>query len=236
MPHRRKPGPAAWLAAIAVCASIPTSLALACTPSPGWPTKVRMEPERVAQQMLASAVYVDLVKVEALTDDYEVGTLSPDGWAAWIGSGPDAPKTIQQALRMARAEWDDGVRIHYRVVEHLKGDGGDTFVMDGVQPRSFVQGEFTPKITDLKFYLQQQDLAAWPGPGSCLREITGQQGGHYLVFRDADRKLLQAPVSITFRGKALTVSGPANVPVRGSADPWVSLVRNIIAAGLGRPS
>lgn len=235
IPRTRKISPAAWLGALAICAAFPSGLALACTPSPGWPTKIRLDPARVAQQMAASAAYIDLVRVEALTDDYEVGTRTPDGWAAWIGSGPEAPKTIEEALKMARAEWDDGVRIHYRVVEHLKGDGGDAFVMDGEQPRAWVKGSSASKISDLKFYLQQQDLAAWPGPGSCLREVTAFQGALYLVFRDADRRLLQAPVSITFQGKALSVSGPANVPVRGSADPWVSLVRDAVAGSV-KPS
>lgn len=177
--------------------------------------------------MAASATYVDLVKVVALTDDFEVGTRTPADWAIWIGTGADDPKTIDEVLQVARTSWR-GVRIHYQIIDPLKGGSSEAFTMDGERPAPWMNGARAAKLADLKHYLDQQDLVAWPGPGACLNEITAVEGAYYLVFRDAERGLLRSPVNVTFRGGLLLVPGPANVPVAGPTDPWVTLVREAL--------
>jgi len=217
------------------CASMilaPASLAQACTPAPGWPAKVQLDPRGAARKMAASAAYIDVVRVESLTPDYEVGTLAPEGWAVWIGTEPDAPKNLVEALQMARASWEGAARIHYRVVERLKGRSAETFAMNGQRvtdprPPWGLQSK-TARLQSLKYFLDQQDLAAWPGPGACGTEITASEGAAYLVFRDVQGGLLRTPISVVFKGSQSLVTGPANVPVTGASDPWVTLVRHAV--------
>lgn len=224
---------AALLAApVAVCVAAPA--ALACVPAPSWPAKARLSPPKVARTMVAAATYIDLVRVEALTPDFEVGTRNPEGWSIWLGDEPDAPKTMDEVLKIAREDWaDNGVRIHYRVVERLKGASADTFTLDGVRLTTPPPGVAYPAdmpLRDLTNHLDQQDLAAWPAPGACETPlfVTGE-GMTLLVFRDAAGRLLRAPVEVKFMGRASQIPGPAHVRVSGPDGAWVKVVRAALA-------
>lgn len=217
------------LAAVILLNLLGSFAALACTPAPGWPHKARLDAKLVAEEMVASAAFVDLVKVEALTPDFEVGTHAPEGWYPLVTDQEEGPKTIQEALKLARGSFEGGARIHYRVIKHLKGLGDENFTIDGeVIEDKFAVRPF--KLANLKYFLDQQDYIFWEGPGVCTHPVFAKGGGYTLIFRDADNRLLRAPVSVTFRGRTFSISGPAAIPVSGPSDPWVLLVSSVLTS------
>ncbi|WP_165184654.1 hypothetical protein [Caulobacter soli] len=205
----------------------------ACTPAPGWPFKVQLDPATMARTLVAAATSVDVVVAEDMTDDYEVGT-DPQVYAAARAALATAPatadmtRTPQSFSALLREEWrDDGARVHYRVAEHLKGSGAETFALNGARmDLAPLKRVSKPQpLMALKFRLESRDLSEWEGFGSCITALYSQVGKRYLVFRDADGRLLRQPVDVLFMGKTTPVGGPVYAEVFGPDDPWLIAVR-----------
>lgn len=209
--------------------------AIACSPPPGWPRKVQIDPAATARTLMDAAATVDVVVAEAMTDDYEVGT-SPRARAAFLeafGTSPAGPPPAREDLiaEMRDAWADEGVRIHYRVVEHLKGAGPETFTLNGARLLGAppYQAGPTPSkavsLASLRSRLASRDLSEWENVGACITPLYSDLGARYLVFRDTEGQLLRQEVDIRFMGHAQRIGGPVYAEVRGPADPWLTTVR-----------
>lgn len=188
--------------------------------------KVKLSPVTAARLMTRSAMYVDLVVVERLTPDFDFASRSRAQWAGRLETPPDYFATVDDVAAAYRASWEGSVRIHYRVLENLKSKSASRFDMSGGSDGFY---RVPARLGDLKYFLRQQDLAAWSGPGSCDSIVQVREGGTYLIFRDANAHLLRTPVPISFTGEVGDVEGPAHIPVSMVGDPWVGLVRSAIA-------
>jgi hypothetical protein len=196
--------------------------------------KARIDPTVLARTLFDAATTVDVAVAETMTDDYEVGTswqafaAARANFAAFPASdtGPLTPKRVSALLR---EDWeDDGARIHYRVVEHLKGSGPETFTLNGAQlppaPHRFPPKALDP-VAGLKSRLDSRDLSDWEGFGACITALYSEVGKRYLVFRDAEGHLLRQEVAVRFRGETVRVGGPVYAEVSGPDDRWLVAVR-----------
>lgn len=209
----------------AAAASLLAGEALACSPPPGWPQKVRVSPKVIAEVMAKAAAHIDLVVVEHLSKDFVISELP--SWYA---------EELPQAERVATWREDiggtDAVRMHLRVLRSLKGGSADSLELSGIVIEGlgarWIASNLASKIVSM---LDEQDLAHWREPGSCDTAIPAMDGAQYLVFRDADGRLMRQPVPIRFRGYANTHIGPGALPVTGERDPWVELVVQALKPG-----
>lgn len=206
----------------------------ACVRTKGWPEQVTLEPQKVASELVAAATYVNIEVVESVDSDF---TLFEESEAALLARQTTDEGRVEVRTQVAawRAEMaESGVRATYRVVEHLLGPNRDTFTAIGYAadafnpPPGYSSPPRTISLSDLKWYLDLSDLSELGFPGSCDGPLVPIVGNTYLVFRDADGKLLRASVTTRFRSKISRVQGPAHVPVSGSSDPWVKVVRRAI--------
>jgi hypothetical protein len=226
------------LAASCLAAASP---AAACVPPPGWPLKVRLAPTALARELFDAAATVDVAVAETMTDDFEVGT-SAEAYAAARSNfedGPDpvaGPLTPERVSALLRDDWQgEGVRIHYRVVERLKGSSPESFTLNGARlppgpppPRRLVRLTRNP-MTSLKLRLDSRDLSDWEGFGACITALYSDVGARYLIFRDADGHLLRQKVDVRFLNDTVRVGGPVYAEIRSSADPWLAAVRGAAA-------
>lgn len=174
-----------------------------------------MSPKAIAEVMAGAAAHIDLVVVERMSSDFAISK-PPHGYAEEL-----TPAEREAAWRQDIGG-PDAVRMHLRVLRSLKGTSADRFELSG----ELQEGPVTawPLASTIISLLDEQDLAHWPGPGVCDSVIPAIDGAQYLVFRDADGRLLRQPVPIQFKGKRVTAAGPGAVPVTGELDPWVVLV------------
>lgn len=210
---------------------------LACTPPTGWPQKVKLNVPLAARTLADAAATIDIVVAERATDDYEVGT-DPEANAearASYAAGDDGVKltAAEASARLKADEFPEGARIHYRVVERLKGDSADTFTLNGMTPAGHPPlGSFRPKDTLplLRARLNSQDLSEWPGFGACIQPLWTGLGHRYVVFRDPRGRLLRQTVAISFEGERNAVRGPVYAEVRTSDDDaWLKAIRQALA-------
>lgn len=207
----------------------------ACVRTKGWPEQVTLEPERVASELVAAATYVNIEVVVSVDSDF---TLFEESEAILLArqTTDDGRLDVQNQVASWRAEMSPiTIRVTYRVVEHLKGPSRDTFTAIGYSSDSIrlppgVEPPRSIRLRDLKGYLDLMDLAELQAPFACHGPLIPTVGNTYLVFRDANGKLLRADVTTRFRSKVSRVPGPAHVPVSGSDDPWVGVVRKAMAA------
>ena len=210
--------------------------ALACSPPPGWPQKVKLDIQATARTLVDAAATIDIVVAERATDDYEVGT-DPQANAqamATYAADPDGVKlTAAEVSVRLKSEFSEGARVHYRVVERLKGASPHTFSLNGVTPPGHPTGG--PRgahqtLGLLRARLNSQDLSEWPGFGACIQPLWTGLGHRYVVFRDAQGRLLRQTVSIRFDGERSDVRGPTYAEVGGVDDIWLRAIRKALAA------
>ena len=211
--------------------------AWACVRPDGWPKGLRIDPTATARALADAAASIDVVIAERLTDDFEVAT-TPRAIAEATGNMPgEASDKVSAALR---SEWsNDGVRIHYRVVERLKGAGAETFSMNGMKScceepaaskRAPAGGRPNAALKALPFLLGTRDLSEWEGFGACITPVSATLGERYLVFRDTEGRLLTKRISVRFQGRKIIAGGPVYVPISGPDDAWLKVVRGSISA------
>lgn len=221
------------LAVAAFFVSTTPAAAHACTPPQGWPKQVKLDATAVASALVTSATYIDLAVVEELHPDFVLAEKAEARMLAKAPPGWAAEETRQWYASFREEMAEGGVRATHRVTGRLKGVGSDTFDLSGWSWSAGVAETDAPraiKLSDLKYYLDQTDLAEVEGPGDCYTPLFPILGQTYLVFRGASGELSRAAVPIRFKGKARTESGPAYIPVSGADDPWVVLVRNVLAS------
>jgi hypothetical protein len=210
--------------------------AMACVRPQDFPDYLRLDPMTVADAMVRSATYVDVAVIERFSPDFELATRSR---RAWFVDGDQTPEIEAQMEANFRESFSGAVRMHFKVVEHLKGPASTGFEISGYPgPVSqYLEGPYRPRkplpvtmpMSALKYYVEQQDLAAWGGPGDCFTNVMGEVGQTYLVFRDADGYLLRAEVPFGRGGERGTTIGPALFPVGPSKSAWLDLVRKTLA-------
>lgn len=220
----------AWLAALSALAL--GQGAYGCTPPSGYPKKVRLSPQVVADVMTRAAAYVDVAVVESVTPDFELGTRNPEAWRWVVDMYEDHP-TLEQAMARQREEWTDAGRFHFRIVEHLKADGPAMFDINGQTPPPFLgrggDKPFAPSLSALKYFLGEEDLANFPPPGACAMPVFASVGETFLVFRDDKGFLLRTEVPYRFEGRPGSRLGPAAFPIAPTGSPWLKIVRAALA-------
>lgn len=194
------------------------SEALACTPTPGWDAKARLSVDAAARIMSTKATYIDVVSVERLTPDFEFATRSRREWTVWDRT----PGGVGAAIEGAREDYGDGVKIHLRIVHRLKGVPQSGFTLNGLRrPDWMPQKPARPiKLSELHQFRNLYDFADWPAGAICQVPIYVSVGERFLIFRDAQGRLLQANVPYSFEGKAGEITGPAIAPIVNETDPW----------------
>ena len=133
----------------------------ACTPVPGWPQKAKLSPEVVAELVVSHAAHIDLVVADHFSPDAEIAPLP----AVFLEKA--SPQEASEYAQGWRETWSDAVRIHYRVVATLLGNPTEAFVVNG----EGLEGPLPTRggvARRLKSFLDQKDLANWPGPGACV--------------------------------------------------------------------
>jgi hypothetical protein len=211
-----------------------TQPAMACTPPKGWPQRVELDVALAARTMVRAASSIDLVVAERITSDYAVGT-TPEANAqarANYAAGGETLSPAQVSLRLKADELTDGARIHYRVVERLKGKGAQGFSLNGIVPPDYPKALPSQggSVAELRSRLNSQDLSEWPGFGACIQPLWTGLGHHYVVFRDARGRLLGANIAVRFNGRSTSARGPSYVEVSGPNDPWVKSIRQALGA------
>ncbi len=217
---------------LALALALAGSPALACSPPPGWPFKIVVPAKAAAERMVSAATYIDIAVVERLSDDFEFATLSRTQWLAYAKTDHQR-KEAEENLAMLRESYaDEAKRIHYRVIEHLKGASDETFSLSGIGVPDAGSRKLWKRVRlgDLKLFLDQEDLAASSGPGSCEMPPFGILGRRFLIFRDARGRILRTLVPIRFHGEAGEIAGPAIVPIAGDGDEWPALIRGTLKA------
>jgi len=223
---------AAIFAVAILFAGIAPAAAHACMPPQGWPKEIELDATEVASALVASATYVELAVVEELHPDFVLAEKAEARMLAAAPPGWTAEETRKWYASFREEMAEGGVRATHRVTARLKGVGSDTFDLNGWSWSAGVAEIDAPraiKLSDLKYYLDQTDLAEVKGPGDCYTPLFPIVGQTYLVFRDARGELSRAAVPVRFGGRTVTESGPVYIPVSGPDDPWVKLVRKVLA-------
>ena len=178
------------------------------------------------------ATFIDIAVAERMTSDFEAGTRQ---WAR-MRAEPIGSRQHENAdawLAATKEAWaEDGARIHFRVVERLKGDSPAEFSIGGSkQFDQEMQGQpLRPvSLSELHHFLETVDLIDGPSMGDCTIPVFAVSGQRYIVFRDADGLLLRTDVPVRFSGQTVPLGGPAVVPIVSVNDPWPKLVRQTLA-------
>ncbi|HYF22237.1 MAG TPA: hypothetical protein VD929_02460 [Caulobacteraceae bacterium] len=126
------------------------------------------------------------------------------------------------------SEWPEAVFITTRVVRTLKGGASPSPLrFHGVEVEASSR---LPSIkTRIRSSLDQEDLAEWSGPGSCMSPIWAAKGQHFVVFRDEAGKPLKVRLDAVLLKKPVKIVPPGVVPVSRMQDPWVRLVEQALA-------
>lgn len=224
---------ATCLTALLLLTAVP---AAACTPPPGWPENVKLDVPRIAKALAHDAVTIDVAVAERATGDYEVGTTPQANAEAManytIVRRGRKPTAAQVSAWLKRDEVVDGARLHYRVIERLKGSSRDVFTLNGVV---YGPGKPGPRRLDstaqLRARLNSRDWADWQGFGACIQPLWTELGHRYIVFRDAHGRLLRRSVPILLLGKPHQIQGPVYAEINAAGDDaWLKAVRAAVAA------
>ena len=201
--------------------------ALACS-HVGYSAKWTLGAEDLSVHLVRSAAIVELVVAES---------------ARVLGG--EYPELLDQAMMSIEVVEgrSDPAEISYRVLERLKGAGLESFRLKGAV-LTLPSGTATaPKFhsgdySDPRAVYEAESLRTLDEPNDCRMVLPAVVGGRYLIFRDADGRLLGETVPFHSRGGHSTVtvvaSGPVYEAVPSDDDPWLARVRKAAAAQGGR--
>ena len=163
-----------------------------------------IDTRNLARDMVAAATTVDLVEVESATMIDPVAFFAEERAQQIAEAHPEWVADI-------RADYDayeDNYRrwgastITFRILERLKGPPPSSFELTGFYVRrldefyrvmsSYDLGEPRAALpTGEELYMRHLvELKDWGGPGSCAAPLTAVEGVRYLIFRDAEGRLL----------------------------------------------
>ncbi|MCF8506037.1 MAG: hypothetical protein K9G59_14090 [Caulobacter sp.] len=223
--------------------------ATACSLVPYKESNYRIDTRRMPAMMLASAATVDLVVAESVDRSTPAKPLEAEEDAQLAAATSDAERAeIRADFADYRDQWrrSGAGKVTYRVVDRLKGASPDRFTLNAFMPleinldvaadlKRFVaeRGAFLrPKDTWVR---SVRDLDEWGGLGSCSSPVFAVEGMHYLIFRDANGRLLRDGVAemvrVGGRFEPSTRDGPVYEAVLPEGDPWLEAVRT----AAGRP-
>ncbi|HEY1224213.1 MAG TPA: hypothetical protein VGE54_03210 [Brevundimonas sp.] len=230
--------------AVAIALSIaacPTTPAQACSYVSYAESGRIIDSTHLADTMVAAAWTVDLVEVES------VAFIDPVAYFAEERAGAIAD-TRPEWVADVNADYDayeDSYRrmgaatITYRIVERLKGPAPASFSLTGFYVRQDSEaygwrsarelGEARATVpTGEDLYMRHLvELSDWGGPGSCSAALMALEGVRYLIFRDAEGRLLYDGSLIINRPRPATVVdsyGMTAEPV-SEGDAWLEAVR-----------
>lgn len=208
-----------------------TEPALAC----GLAERSGPSREEYAAAMVGEAAHVDLataVRADPIDIKWwltKAGTMP--------GESPDSDQMFGRSNREERAKKLLGLgaaSIAFRSVEKLKGDGTAEFHLYGFwnPPRKPTVGSAAePEIWPGRTFTDSIYVGElWPTAfsSSCERSVIGRTDGLYLIFRDADGRLLST-VRIDSEGASGAKWGWAFEEVHSADDPWLMAVRQAAA-------
>lgn len=201
-----------------------------------------IDTRNLARDMVAAATTVDLVEVESATMIDPVAFFAEERalaiaearpeWVADVGLDYDA---YEDSYRRAGAS-----TITFRILERLKGPPAVSFDLTGfyVRRTDEAYGALSPYDlgepraalpTGEDLYMRHLvELKDWGGTGSCAAPLKAVEGVSYLIFRDAEGRLLYDG-SPRFNGPRMEVaSGVYGVTAEPASegDAWLEAVRS----------
>jgi hypothetical protein len=236
------------LAAV-IALALPTASAVACSLVPYRASNYRIDTQAIPTMMVSAATTVDLVVAETVDRSAMDKRFNTDMANELADAATEEERAeIRSDYEDIRDQWrrSGAGAVTYRVVERLKGDSLDTFVMNAFVPLEG-QDKWEPELKwrvakrgdfrDAKatWAMSTKDIAEWGGLGSCSSPLFATIGAYFLVFRGADGRLLENGVQLErrFDGRfqPSTRDGPVYEPVLLEDDPWLNAVR----AAAGKP-
>lgn len=199
--------------------------AAACQPAKDW-DKAQINAPVAARAMLTAAHYVDVVSVVSLSQDFEFATRSKSDWLLPGMTRED----VEAYAREMKEEFGEGaVKMHLRVIRRLKGDSPEVFTFNGVRRPPEMKKWVAPfRLSQLQTFGRQFDFADWPA-SFCQDAVYAEVGDRFLVFRDAEGRLLQASVPFFLHGRESGGPAPAMVQIKEESDPWPTEVLRALA-------
>ncbi len=213
--------------------------ALACR----WPVyhadHVSFPRDDFAALMVENAAYIDLVIAERAAPIPELERWVDATVAARaVGREPGFSSARAKRSMLADLRKDGAARITFRSLEKLKGDGPAWFQLDGFWSPRLDERYQRRDLADLLSPATIFSTLAGPielGEGRVGRLCTGylsvKPGARYLIFRDADGRLLGAtiPASFVRNGEITLRFGHVIRPVLTDDDPWLEAIRDTAA-------
>ncbi len=216
--------------------------AMACVPAPYHLYRPAVPPSALPAQMVAAAAFVDVVIAE------RVDLLDPDVFLAGANDrqlaalATDAERAAyRQSLALEHEDLRAGGfgRIHFHVVERLKGPAAAGFTLIGLtnreaEPELFrspaqARAERGGYGTRRSLYQAQRWVQANEiGIGNCTMPLAAAIGERYLIFRDARGDLLGEVRDNTGPYRDNIQTGSVVEPVADD-DPWLARVRRAAA-------
>lgn len=187
------------------------------------------------------AATVDLVEIHALEPWDPVAHFAAERAEAIAEARPEWVADVREDFDRYEAEYRlfGASTVTFRVIERLKGEGDNGFSFGAfvfqAGHEDYDLGELADQIprtgplpTGENLYMNHVvDLVDFQGPGSCSAPLVVTEGGRYLIFRDADGRLLRGAVPVTDRRQPplQAVDGPVFEAVAGDDDIWLAAVR-----------
>lgn len=213
--------------------------AFACRPPMYRPDYVSFPRSDFAAQMVESAAYIDLAIAERAAPIPELERWVDATVAARaVGREPGFSSARAKRSMLADFRKDGAARITFRSLEKLKGDGPAWFQLDGFWSPRLDESYQRRDLADLLSPATIFSTLAGPielGEGRVGRLCTGylsvKPGARYLIFRDADGRLLGAtiPASFVRNGETTLRFGHVIRPVLTNDDPWLEAIRETAA-------
>lgn len=209
--------------------------AWACRPPVYHADYVSFPRNDFAALMVENAAYIDLAIAERAAPIPElVRWVDATVAARAVGREPGFSSARAKRSMLADLRKDGAARITFRSLEKLKGDGPTWLQLDGFWSPRLDESYQRRDLADLlspETMFSSLDGPMELGEGKigrlCTRYLSVKPGGRYLIFRDADGRLLDAtiPASFVRNGETTLRFGHVIRPVLTDDDPWLEVIR-----------
>jgi len=226
---------------VAVLLGLAPAAGIACSFPSYQEAGIVIHADRLAERMVEAAATVDLVEVGTIESWDPVAYFASERAEAIAEARPEWVADVQADYNRYEAEYRlfGASTVTFRVIERLKGAGDNGFSFGAFVFQAghddYDFGELADQIprtgplpTGETLYMNHiVDLVDFQGPGSCSAPLVVTEGLRYLIFRDADGRLLRGAVPVTDRRQPplQAVDGPVFEGVAGEDDIWLSAVR-----------
>jgi hypothetical protein len=232
-------------ALLATCALAVSASALACDRAAYDKRYVKIDARRLPADMTKAAARIDVAVAEAV-EPIDVDAFLTQAWAAELArAGPAEAERIARVRKFEEQSFrlPSFGRIRFRVEETLKGQPAAGFTLMGrfgfegspfaarrdefesALEQGFPRGDYSqPEAVYRYERMVQADIHE---PASCTTFPTAIAGRRYLIFRDAEGRLLGEIVEPGRRYGGNLHQWPVYVPLRAN-DPWLARVRKTV--------